>query len=572
MAVVINRSEAVRLGSGLSNNAPQKLRPEPRKYDDKPLPVRVSDHAPRKARIVNRVFEGGLVLYDLKIGEVTISDVGLQEVLEYVSPYHLEEFENEEFKKEEELLQIVEEENQRIREEEHERRRERARNKGVAFRREVSPDEDDDAMEVEEVEVATGRHGRARPSYKPFMKVPEQAEAPKRRRRKRDKVTGELLPLSDDGQAGAQEQQSSADELSETDSDKPQFQADNMGLPKRRRRKRDKVTGELMPLSPIAHPSTTGATGRNSTGLDEPFEKPKRPRRRRHPVTQELMPLGWRYDPNAEDQAMRDETTIPSIQQLSLSQENEPKRRRLGENGSPHRRSRSPMISLPGSSQTESRGASAVNAPLSAFKKGAVIDLDESDTSESSGEDIQVAPSVSKPRLLRRSVGGAPVVEIPTQPSMRSPSPTQTNSATLPVRVSPTKSSRSKPLSSSSAASTIPLQVDDEESSSEDPISSPAQPPIASATQPPAAVELSSSGESEDDELEDDVFVVEDILDHALSNPKTHPSHMGKEPVMLYKVKWENWDDPTWEPETSFENADVIKEYQNRVAMKKKAA
>lgn len=416
MSVVINRSEAVRFGSD-QDGALKTPRMKPRTYGDEPLPISASDHAPRKARIVNRVFDGGLVLYDLMIGEITISDVGLEDVLEYVSPYHLEEYENEEFKKEEELLRIVEEENQRLKEEKHERHKERARNRGVAFRRSVSTDEDDDAMEVEEEEVATGRHGRARPSYKSFMKVPEQADAPRRRRRKRDKETGELLPLSDEDRAGLQERQSSTDELSVTDLDQTQFRVENMGLPKRRRRKRDKVTGELMPLEPVDH----ATTGSYSPDLDEHSDKPKRPRRRRHPITKELMPLGWRYDPDAEDQAMQSETTIPPIQELSLSQENEPKRRRLGKSDSPSRRSRSPMLSFPGSSQTKSRGTNSTHAPLSAFKKDATIPLGESDASESSGEDIQVVPTGPKPRLLRRSVGGAPVVEIPAQTNTRSP-------------------------------------------------------------------------------------------------------------------------------------------------------
>jgi hypothetical protein len=81
--------------------------------------------------------------------------------------------------------------------------------------------------------------------------------------------------------------------------------------------------------------------------------------------------------------------------------------------------------------------------------------------------------------------------------------------------------------------------------------------------------EAPSSEESSDDgELPEDEYFVEAILAHAESNPVTHPAHLGKKPVMLYQVKWEGWPDVTWEPETSFSNLDVVREYQQRVGLK----
>lgn len=84
----------------------------------------------------------------------------------------------------------------------------------------------------------------------------------------------------------------------------------------------------------------------------------------------------------------------------------------------------------------------------------------------------------------------------------------------------------------------------------------------------PSAVAAESSSEESEEELPEDEFFVEAILGHALSNPVTHPPHLGKQPVMLYKVKWEGWPDTTWEPETSFGDLEVVREYQQKVGIK----
>jgi hypothetical protein len=36
---------------------------------------------------------------------------------------------------------------------------------------------------------------------------------------------------------------------------------------------------------------------------------------------------------------------------------------------------------------------------------------------------------------------------------------------------------------------------------------------------------------------------------------------------MLYQVKWEGYPGTTWEPETSFGNMDVVREYQQKVGL-----
>jgi hypothetical protein len=124
----------------------------------------------------------------------------------------------------------------------------------------------------------------------------------------------------------------------------------------------------------------------------------------------------------------------------------------------------------------------------------------------------------------------------------------------------------------------IPLQIDGSESSSEEEadedtrevVSQPQAKPVPSIMHPSAVMDEDSSSEesSEDGELPEDEYFVEAILAHAESNPITHPAHLGKDPVMLYQVKWEGWPDVTWEPETSFSNMDVVREYQQRVGLK----
>ena len=191
---------------------PSPLNQKQRTYADGPLPVKASDHAPLNARIVNRVFEGGVVTFELKIGDTVMNGIGLEEVLDYVSPYHLEEYENEAFKLEEEMLRIADEEDQRLQEEEKERRKWRAKNKGVAVMQDSSMS-DDSQEDATEYDAATGTNGRLRPSYKKdLLKVRQR-----RRRRKRDPVTGELLPRSDDEEVITRRQVQQDDQDSSSD-------------------------------------------------------------------------------------------------------------------------------------------------------------------------------------------------------------------------------------------------------------------------------------------------------------------------------------------------------------------
>lgn len=561
LSVVINRSEAANMGSTESKLQAPPPKVKPRTYDDKPLPIQASDHAPRNATIINRVFEGGLVTFDLKIGETVLNEVGLDEVLDYVSAYHLEEYENAQFQQEEELLKIAEEEDRKFKEEQHARKKERAKTKGT-----ITFESNSDEQDATEAKVDIGKHGRARPSYKPLYNVFKQ----RRQRRKRDPKTGELIPLSDDDMEADMEQQGSfSDDQFERKPDVDPLSLDN--LPKRRRRKRDPVTGELLPLEPLGPTRTQQSnpgSSRSATVEDRPqsvdrdlLEKPKRQRRRRHPITNELMPIGWRYNPAEEQQKLASGLKVSSMQSLSLTNESEPKRRRLERSTSSNGRSRSPAV-----------------APLSAFVRGDVISLHSSDSDDSASDSIDVRSAAPKPKLLRRGIGGASVAQTLVKSQSPSESPEPSSLATLPVRTSPRKSALSRTRSTESSSPMIPLQVDGSDSSSgeeaeEDSrqvISQPQAKPVTSIMHPSADKdEASSSGESseEDGELSEDEYFVEEILSHAPSNPVTHPSHLGKEPVMLYQVKWEGYPGTTWEPETSFGNMDVVREYQQKVGL-----
>ncbi|KAK6007233.1 hypothetical protein QM012_006241 [Aureobasidium pullulans] len=80
-----------------------------------------------------------------------------------------------------------------------------------------------------------------------------------------------------------------------------------------------------------------------------------------------------------------------------------------------------------------------------------------------------------------------------------------------------------------------------------------------------------SDADSDSGSEDSEVYAVEKILAHGLSDPKSHDKSVhGEKSVMLYQVKWEGYDDTTWEPATSFEDTDVLQEYWFRHAQKQK--
>ncbi|CAD0106455.1 unnamed protein product [Aureobasidium uvarum] len=85
-----------------------------------------------------------------------------------------------------------------------------------------------------------------------------------------------------------------------------------------------------------------------------------------------------------------------------------------------------------------------------------------------------------------------------------------------------------------------------------------------------AVVDLDDS-DADSDSDESEVYIVEKILAHSLSDPRSHnKSVRGDKPVMLYQVKWEGYDDTTWEPEASFQDRDVLEQYLAQQEQKQK--
>jgi len=440
-------------------NAPRSPTWPSRTYADGPLPIKPSDNARANARIVSRVIDNKGAWYSVKIGEVEINDVGLHEILEYVSSQHLEEYENLQFEEQAELERIAGIEHERWERENQERRKKRAKTKGTVVRQDLDGTDDGLVANAEAAELTSGRHGRARPTYGHLFKPLSE-----RRRRKRDPETGELMPLSDEEEGGFNAPESSEEKL------------------KRRRRKRHPVAGELMLLSDEKEGSV------DATELSG--DQLKRRRRKRHPLTGELMPLGWRYDPNAPNEKSGSTATIavsPAMKHLSLSQEPTTKRMKLAH-----------PVSSPDSSPARVVLAAHVSSSESS-------DFEQADGANALGK--FKAKAMGPSGMLGRVRGAATVT---TSASESSPPP---NTMTTPLH--------------------------------------------ANAKEP-------SGGDESEDELGEGEFVIEAILAHHLSDPRTHPPELGKTATMLYEVKWEGWTEPTWEPADSFTDRSILDEYQRR--------
>ena len=89
----------------MSKNQPIALRPGKRPValasGVTPLPTHISREAPHPAIILSRSApEKGCPAYDLRVGNVNVPNVSLEELFDYVSPYDLEVFENNVFTRE----------------------------------------------------------------------------------------------------------------------------------------------------------------------------------------------------------------------------------------------------------------------------------------------------------------------------------------------------------------------------------------------------------------------------------------------------------------------------------------
>lgn len=493
---------------------------KPRTYDDGPLPIKPSEKSPQHAQIVSRNEDK----YHLKIGNVDIHDVAIKDILNYVSPMDLEQFENRQFAEERSVLLFLEAEKAQLKREKLERQKERAKTKGVVIFEELDSAEDT----TEGGEVAVGKHGRARPTYTHLFKRPKEAKM-----RKRDADTDDMIPVDEDEDLGIS-----------TENEPPQVSSIQASmpiseLPKRRRRKRDKVTGELLPLSPIAQ------------RMNE-FEQThgrKRQRRRRNPLTGELMPVGWPYDPDNDGDSYekrREGVGSHSFGQLSISEEPLLKRQRLDLKSSV---SRSPSP-LPTKAQLAARHTptKAGSNLLPSAQRHSSVDHDLNSSEEDSG----AKPSSVTPSNLKfppKPMTATPKLVRPRQMSFAESSSEQDSSSDAGATATTLHPSPSKSQMLQRTASVKTSILNPSLSR-------------ASSTEPPEDDE-----ESQEDDLDEAEWVIESILEHRLSDPTTHPEEFGTEPVMLYLVKWEGYDDPSWEPIESFGDKSIVKEYLNTVSV-----
>lgn len=482
------------------------------------LPIQLSESAPRHANIVSRnQDDNGIYGYKIKIGNTFLEDIAVEEVLDYVSAYELEEFENKQFDEERQVLDALEDERRREEEERRRRASERARSKGVARIDSVSVSVSDG----DENNVSEGaRSGRARPSYKKMFL--------QRRRRRRDPLTGDLVPSGSEGQMDEPDFSSEGNANNSAPPERGQAPVSPL---KRRRRKRDPVTGDLMPLElPAA----------------------KRRRRKRHPLTGELMPLGWRYNQEQHNHAVAKQQrnvagpAMPALKGLSLSQGHVQGGRASG------------LGSVPVFNHEE-------------------LEDDDSD----SEDDLVVA---TRPQAMRRSVGGAslPVSSQKTKPAVIVIADTPSEdeqpktsilkpSAVPPTMIPATRETlpRTSIMQPSAAAQLASLAQQDSDSSIDITAARPSQQRKPTTAQPDddGHIDLDDDEDESDEDLDDGEFVIETILSHHLSDPRTHPPALGTQPVLLYQVKWEGWAKPTWEPRSSFVDDDVVKDYERRVGL-----
>ncbi|KXS95252.1 hypothetical protein AC578_9458 [Pseudocercospora eumusae] len=532
--------------------------PKPRMYGDEPLPVKPSDVNPRNGRIVGRVAEFGQIpVYTLAVGDTEINGIKLWEILDYVSPLELERFENQQFKEEAEALEIaraaaeIEKERKRL------KQAEKAKQKGTFLFPGVGGDEDESS---DEDDVPQGRRGRARPTYTHLFNRPELPDE-RRRRRKRDPETGELMPLSDEDlprpsdRGPKRRRRRKRDPLtgelmplsdhgediemraSEEDATTPAARSpapEAMQLPKRRRRRRDPKTGELLPL--------------DATKSMEKDSRYKRPRRRRHPITHELMPLGWRYDPDEEKKASPSARDLvsPAMRKMSISREHGSKRIKLASESSDDRSQGRP---LPSSSvRMPLRGTPAKSRPIPSAAK-VPIDTSESDD------------------LARDSENHHPI-------SASKPQATPKTSI-----LHPTKAETSADDSSDSSAEPITLASflkasgrrthSDDESEDSEQVAKPNRGQVKTSIMNPMAPSQAAEVESDEEELEDDEWIVEAIVGHRMSDPNSHP---GRKQVVLYHTKWEGSEEMTWEPAESFLDSSTVRDYHKRLEEEKRNA
>lgn len=511
----LSQSSSPKNGKASKSKAPARHPPR-RQYNNDPLPVKLNSVAPKSARIVGREqdYEGAFVTYQLKIGDVDMN-VGVDEILDYVSPLDLEQFEMSRFREEIEILKVLEEDREVARRERLAKAAEKARTKGAVFVQEAS--DSDDSPEVQ-----LGKHGRARPDYSKFYKKPGG---------KGKAIFDDLV----DEQRGEGVTPMDEEEVPAPRPGSARTSGPLQQLPKKRRRRRDPLTGELIPLAPIPQPKLR-------------IVPEVRRRRKRHPLTGELMPVGWHYDPEVEGNAYDNRRTgLGSAMKetaLSISEQHEVKRPRLDTEGA-NSSSGSPV---PTKAEIMAQASYQHRSPVKGGMKPIVVDLMSSDDEAAAGLTYHGSKVKSPPEQAGNSmIKGTITSATTTSVEESSPEPPPPLSIERQTAMSPPASQRTPR----------------------------AQQPVTSILSPSAArasstdlLALASEQDSSDEEDDEDEWLIEAILDHRMSDPKSHPAELGKQSVMLYSVKWAGYEAPTWEPVESFGDRSFVDVYRKKMGLK----
>jgi hypothetical protein len=254
------------------------------------------------------------------------------------------------------------------------------------------------------------------------------------------------------------------------------------------------------------------------------------------------MPLGWRYNPDADPEGHdfkpqgngTGSGAASFMQRLSIGSERDTKRVKL--------------TSEPSSGSSRSARQSAApsfkqQAHISPKKELRTVQVIDLDTDEDDlAQEIQVSRKEPSSAVASARKG-----------MLRKPS---TSSSEEQITLASFLSGTGKKQESSSedSESSVPRKP-----GSQNPT------PQKNSIMNPVASQGNDDGVDESDaSVGEGEFIVERIVSHKMSDPRTHP---GKKVTMLYETKWEGYDETTWEPVTSFEDDSVVMNYRRQVGL-----
>lgn len=452
--------------------------------------------------------EGGIITYTIQIGSVSIPDVSVIEITDYVSPYDLEVFENAAFQQE--IAEQAAAQTARLAAKQKSRKQ---RRNGYASSTSSSlDDESGSGSSVSGDKAEVGR--RQRPSYTHFY--PKQ-RAPRGSVKTTSSV--EIVVPIHQRQTSGNEGKS----INHLNLDSTSLTSDTAHTANKRRR-----TGE--DRSSVSSAAQESVYSINS--LDQPTQPP-----------------------TAMEQAAGIRTNAQLSDPMDLdANDTEMTGNDNNNNVSTRNSTRSTSVASEIKGKTKS---------LSSSKKASAKDFFTLRTHAAS-DPRNVQAQSSQPLSAKAKLAAQSTGERASEPPARAmPPPPSSSSAAAKAKAADT-------------ATTAPRQA-----------SAPVKPSTAATTGAPNAnpptsknprnqtLELDPTTDSEDEDDSSDpsseFYTVETILAHNLSDPSTHDTSLhGTDPVMLYQVKWEGYDEPTWEPASSFQDEEMLEEYWAKQAQRQK--